>query len=145
VPAVVSVVDNRCDTATNALRVTYDKPVSEDKKGKMAVCMKLLRYHNDTMTAKLAESVEVLSRLGTEKVFFYVFEVPRDASKVLDHYVRKGKVGTPRMTLPGRPPSMERLVDMHQEWGQDRLIAVSCTLQMGSGSGRWTCTNQCKK
>ena len=67
-PISVSVVENRCDEATNNLRVTYNPLKEGERKNKFAVCVKGLDFPNDDISLRLMEWVEMLNILGADKV-----------------------------------------------------------------------------
>ena len=72
-PASVSVVEHKCDTATNNLRVIYNKPPGQKKK--LAVCVKGLDFPEDDLSIRIAEWIQLLHTLGADKIFFYNLEV----------------------------------------------------------------------
>ena len=72
-PASVFVVEHKCDTATNNLRVIYDKPPGQKKK--LAVCVKGLDFPEDDLSIRIAEWIQLLHTLGADKIFFYNLEV----------------------------------------------------------------------
>ena len=81
-PASVSIVENKCDKATNNLRVTYNKPEEGEGKKKFAVCVKGLDFPEDDLSIKLTEWIEVLGSLGADKIFLYNLEVHPNITKV---------------------------------------------------------------
>lgn len=81
-PVSVSIVENKCDKATNNLRVTYNKPEEAEGKKKFAVCVKGLDFPEDDLSIKLTEWIEVLGSLGADKIFLYNLEVHPNITKV---------------------------------------------------------------
>ena len=102
-PTSVSVVENKCDSVTNNLRVLNDRPA---KKQRFAVCVKGLDFLFEDMSVRLVEWLELLRLLGAAKVFLYDLEVHPNISKVLDHYRRQGLVEVTKITLPGSQPNL---------------------------------------
>ena len=80
VPASVSVVEYKCDTATINLRVIHNKPEGEKKK--FAVCVKGLDFPEDDLSIRLTEWIELLTTLGADKIFLYNLEVHPNITKV---------------------------------------------------------------
>lgn len=105
VPASVSIVENKCDTATNNLRVLYNRPEDDKKKG-FAVCVKGLDFLYDDLSVRLIEWIELLNILGADKIFFYNLQVHPNISKVLDYYEAEGKIHVTPLTLPGGQPNV---------------------------------------
>ena len=64
----VSVVESKCDQATNNLRVTYNPLKEGEKKKKFAVCVKGLDFPDKDISERLMEWIELLNILGAEKV-----------------------------------------------------------------------------
>ena len=64
----MSVVENRCEKATNILRVTYNPLKEGEGKKKFAVCVKGLDFPNEDLSLHLMEWVEMLNILGADKV-----------------------------------------------------------------------------
>ena len=81
-PVSVSVVEQKCDNATNNLKVTYNKPEEGEEKKKFAVCVKGLDFPEDDLSIKMTEWIEVLGALGADKIFLYNLEVHPNISKV---------------------------------------------------------------
>lgn len=74
VPASVSIVEKQCDTATNNLKVIYNLPADDRKKG-FAVCVKGLDFLYDDLSVKLVEWIELITLLGADKIYFYELQV----------------------------------------------------------------------
>jgi len=110
-PASVSVVEHKCDTATNNLRVIYNKPPGQKKK--FAVCVKGLDFPEDDLSIRIAEWIQLLHTLGADKIFFYNLEVHPNISKVLDYYTEKNMVDVTPISLPGYQPNLPVLQHMY--------------------------------
>lgn len=109
VPAAVSLVENKCDRATNALRVIYNKPVSPQNRRKFVVCVKALDFLHEDQSVRLVEWIELISLLGADKIVFYELEVHPNIRRVLDHYQQEGRVDVVRDKLPGGKPTLPEL------------------------------------
>ena len=109
-PASVSLVEKRCNVATNHLRVIYNKP--EKKKG-FAVCVKGLDFLYDDLSVRLVEWIELIGLLGADKIFFYELQVHQNVSKVLRHYEKLGKIDVTPLTLPGGQPNIPAFQHMY--------------------------------
>lgn len=102
-PDSVSIVDDRCDKATNNLRVINNRP---EKKQKFAVCVKGLDFLHEDLSVRLVEWLELLRLLGASKVFLYNLETHPNITKVLEHYQRDGLVDLTHITLAGNQPNL---------------------------------------
>lgn len=80
-PASVSLVEKECDTATNNLKVIYNLPADDRKKG-FAVCVKGLDFLYDDLSVKMVEWIELITMLGADKIYFYELQVHPNISKV---------------------------------------------------------------
>ena len=69
-----------CDTATNILRIVYNKP--DQPKKKFAVCVKGLNFPGEDISGSLVEWFELLHVLGADMIFLYKFDVHRNVEKV---------------------------------------------------------------
>lgn len=112
VPTSVSIVEKQCDTATNNLRVIYNLPADDRKKG-FAVCVKGLDFLYDDLSVKLIEWIELITLLGADKIYFYELQVHPNISKVLKHYEKEGKVHVTPLTLPGGQPNIPGLQHLY--------------------------------
>jgi len=112
-PASVSIVEDKCDKASNNLRVTYNKPAEGEEKKKFAVCVKGLDFPEDDLSIRLTEWIEVLGALGADKIFLYNLEVHPNITKVLDYYSKKGLVDVTPISLPGYQPNLPVLQHMY--------------------------------
>ena len=54
IPAIVSLVEERCESAKNSLKVIYDRPKDNERKEKFAVCSKSIDFQQD-ISPKLGE------------------------------------------------------------------------------------------
>lgn len=102
-PTSVSLVENRCNKATNNLRILNDRP---QKKEEFAVCVKGLDFLHEDLSVRLVEWIELLRILGANKIFLYELEIHPNISKVLEHYQRDGIVELTKITLPGNQPNL---------------------------------------
>jgi hypothetical protein len=123
VPLAVSVVENRCDDATNLLKVIYSA-ANEVKKNRFAVCVKGMYFPHEDLSARMIEWVELLTILGAEKIFLYEFHVHPNVTKVLQYYVEEGKVDLTPLTLPSRLPSDKTLLHLYLD-KKNKLTAVN--------------------
>ncbi|XP_003703438.1 uncharacterized protein LOC100878671 [Megachile rotundata] len=109
-PASVSMVEKPCDTATNNLRVIYNKP---ERKKDFAVCVKGLDFLHEDLSVRLVEWIELITLLGADKIYFYQLQVHPNVTKILDHYQRLGKVHVTPLTLPGGQPNVPAFQHMY--------------------------------
>ena len=105
-PASVSIVEDKCDKASNNLRVTYNKPEEGEEKKKFAVCVKALYFLEEDISVRLVEWIELLVALGAEKIYFYILHVHHNISRVLEHYQAQGLVDIRTTSLPGYFPNV---------------------------------------
>lgn len=87
VPLFVSIVENRCDAASNLLEV-YHRPELEKKKN-FNVCVKNLNFTTE-IADQLIEWMEIMKILGAEKVTIFVVKVPPQTMEVLNFYEAEG-------------------------------------------------------
>lgn len=114
VPLSVSVVEDVCDTATNNLKVIYNKLESgETQKKQFAVCVKGLDFPTDDLSVRLIEWIELLHLLGADKIFLYNLEVHPNVTKVLNYYEEKGYVDLTPISLPGYQPNIQVLQHLY--------------------------------
>ncbi|XP_015600282.1 uncharacterized protein LOC107270104 [Cephus cinctus] len=109
-PTSVSMVEKACHTATNNLRVIYNKP---EQKKDFAVCVKGLDFLHEDLSVRLVEWIELISLLGADKIFFYELQVHPNITKVLEHYEKLGKVQVTPLTLPGGQPNVPAFQHMY--------------------------------
>ena len=99
-------MEEPCDTATNHLKVVYNKPKEEDINGegrntkRFAVCSKGHTFPDVDNSVKLVEWIEVLRSLGAN-VFIYHYNMHPNISKVLDYYSSRDLVDVTEVTIPG--------------------------------------------
>lgn len=105
VPVAVSLAENNCDNATNALKVLNKRPKDGVKK-KFGVCVKQLDFLHSDMSVLLIEWLELLFSMGVEKVHMYNLAVHENIIKVLKYYESRGKVELRPITLPGHQPNI---------------------------------------
>jgi len=103
IPSSVSMVEQPCDTATNNLKIHFNKPA---KKTDFAVCVKGLDLLHEDLSVRLVEWIELVRILGANKIFFYEFYVHPNISKVLRYYEELGMVSVTPLTLPGGQPNI---------------------------------------
>jgi hypothetical protein len=114
VPLSVSIVENVCDTATNNLRVIYNKlPEGQKAKKEFAVCVKGLDFPTDDLSVRLIEWIELLHVLGADKIFLYNLEIHPNVTKVLNYYEDKGYVDLTPISLPGYQPNIQVLQHLY--------------------------------
>ena len=112
VPSSVSLVEERCATATTNLKVIYNPLKESEAKEGFAVCTKGLDFPNDN-SPKLAEWIELLAALGASKISFYDLGVNRNVSRLLKHYSRQGKVDLRSFSLAGHQPNLPGLTHLY--------------------------------
>ena len=105
-PVSVSIVENKCDKATNNLRVTYNKPEEGEGKKKFAVCVKGLSYPTEDISIRLIEWIELLHALGADTIYFYVLHVHENIKKALDYYEAENWIDVKNTTYPTYFPNM---------------------------------------
>ena len=102
-----------CETATTNIKVTYNKIEKSEKKKKFAVCVKGLDFPDDDLSTRLIEWIELLNVLGADKIFMYKLDVHPNVSRVLDHYVKEGKIDVTKISLPGFQPNLPVLQHLY--------------------------------
>ena len=112
VPSSVSLVEERCATATTNLKVIYNPLKEGEAKEGFAVCTKGLDFPNDN-SPRLAEWIELLAALGASKISFYDLGVNRNVSRLLEHYSRQGKVDLRSFSLAGHQPNLPGLTHLY--------------------------------
>ena len=114
-PILVSVAEGACDTATVLLKVIYNK--LEPKK-KFAVCVKGLDMPDD-LSVRLAEWIELVIAMGADKIFLYSYEVHPKVARLVEEYVKEGKIDLRIISLPGPQPNLPGLQHLYiQRWLQ---------------------------
>ena len=85
IPVAVSLVEEPCDTATNHLKIIYNKPehedVTETKNKRFVVCSKGHTFPHVDKSIQIVEWIEILRSLGVD-VFIYHYDVHPNISKV---------------------------------------------------------------
>ncbi|KAL5286678.1 hypothetical protein ACFFRR_007971 [Megaselia abdita] len=104
-PLAVSLVERKCDKATNLLKVHNKKPFSGEKDN-FAVCVKGLSFQYNDQSVILIEWLEYLFSMGVSKVFIYVLHVHANMWKVLQYYDSIGKIEVRRHALSGNYPNI---------------------------------------
>uniref|UniRef100_A0A7G3AL54 Glycosyltransferase family 92 protein n=1 Tax=Lutzomyia longipalpis TaxID=7200 RepID=A0A7G3AL54_LUTLO len=108
VPVSVSLVEQQCATATNNLKVLYNRPLDNEKK-MFAVCVKGLDFLYQDLSVRLIEWIELLGILGADKIYFYDLQIHPNMSKVLQYYRKLNKVEVTKLTLPAGKPNIPGL------------------------------------
>ena len=87
IPVAVSLVEDPCDTATNHLKIIYNKPNIEydtekknKKKKRFIVCSKGHTFPHLDRSIRIVEYIEVLKSLGAD-VSIYHYDVHQNISK----------------------------------------------------------------
>jgi hypothetical protein len=102
-PDSVSLVENKCDKATNNLKVNNARPQTKED---FAVCVKGLDFLHEDLSVRLVEWIELLRILGAKKVFLYELETHPNITKVLNYYQKENVVDLTKITLPGNQPNL---------------------------------------
>jgi hypothetical protein len=120
VPVSVSLVENRCDNATNHLDVIYNFPLNGIKKP-FAVCVKQLNFLDD-QTMQLIEWVEILSIHGADKIFIYVSKLHPNMIRTMKYYESIGKVKVEMsFDAAGIPSRNESMI----QWFHNEMIPLN--------------------
>lgn len=107
----VSVSPQVCCKLTTMLQVHkrgIDDWKSVGEKKQFAVCVKGMDFKDD-ISLRLIEWLELLSILGADHIFMYKYSVHENVDKVLNYYIRKGRVTVFPLTLPGDQPNEPKL------------------------------------
>ena len=112
-------MEDKCDKATNNLRVIYNKPEEGEPKKKFAVCVKGLFFPFEDVSIRLAEWIELLHELGAGTIYFYVQNIHDNMRKVLDLYEVRDWVEVSRTSFPGYFPSVP-LAELQSYWEQHK-------------------------
>lgn len=70
---------------SNVLRVIY-KPILKKTSNSIGICVKSLKLGTYDVSVRLVEWLEMVRIFGAEKVYFYIYGVPDNIQRVLDHY-----------------------------------------------------------
>ena len=117
VPVSVSIVEKVCDTASNNLRVIYNKMAEgQQHKKSFAVCVKGLAFTNEDRSVRLIEWFELLRLVGADKIFLYNLGVHPNISKVLNYYETKGYIDVRPISLPGGQPNIQPLQQLYLQY-----------------------------
>ncbi|CAL4124593.1 unnamed protein product [Meganyctiphanes norvegica] len=109
IPEAVSLVEHKCDTATNLLQVNHNVPMDGIKKN-FAVCVKGLDYPHTDMSLHLIQWLELLAILEVDTAYIYVYDIHPNMRSVLEFYEKHGKVKVSPLTIPGTRPNLYGLV-----------------------------------
>ena len=112
IPIFVSLVENKCDIASNSLRVFYNQLENAEKKNRFAVCVKASSFNED-LSVRLIEWIELLQLLGVHKTIFYSLYVHKNISQVLEYYKRRGKVEVLPFTYCEDQPNVPSLQHLY--------------------------------
>lgn len=122
IPVAVSLVEKKCDKATNLLKVHNKKPISGEKED-FAVCVKGLSFEYNDQSVILVEWLENLFAMGVSKIYIYVLNVHPNMWKVLKYYDNLGKIEVRRHTLSATNPNIPGYQHdyLKKKMGQKRL------------------------
>ena len=84
----VSLVENGCDTATNHLRVIYNKLEEDSDKKLFAVCSKGHTFPDEDKSVEIVEWIEIIGSMGAD-IFMYHFDIHPNITKVKLNWVSK--------------------------------------------------------
>lgn len=104
-PTYISLVEKKCDIATNILTVSYNKPNKSEENEEFAVCVKMLDFLHEDWSVRAVEWIEMLRILGANKIFFYTLKVNENMMKVFEYYKQQGTVEVVPITLGGYQPN----------------------------------------
>ncbi|XP_065334899.1 uncharacterized protein LOC135936127 [Cloeon dipterum] len=115
IPKSVSIVADRCDNATNNLKVIYNQLPREEKKKAFAVCAKTLFFENrdESFPTRLVQWMEMLRILGASNISFYTFQVGEDVKRVLNYYQDTGFAIIFPITMPGSIVNVPELLEIY--------------------------------
>lgn len=108
IPSSVSIVNERCDTASNNLQVINNKPLDGTKQG-FGVCVKGLDFLHSDISVRLVEWIELLHILGANKIYFYQLNVHPNIAKILQYYKEKDMIHVTPLTLAGGQPNIPHI------------------------------------
>ena len=100
-PKVVNLVSNKCDTASNSLKIAYDKSRDSVERPEIAVCVKGLDFLYEDISLRLIEWLEFQRILGVEKVYFYHLTLHPNVYKVLRYYEDQGFIEVQNTSMVG--------------------------------------------
>ncbi|CAB3387603.1 Hypothetical predicted protein [Cloeon dipterum] len=113
IPKSVSIVADRCDNATNNLKVIYNQLPREEKKKGFAVCAKTLFFENRDLPTRLVQWIEMLRILGASNISFYTFQVGEVVKRVLNYYQGTGFAISFPITMPGSIVNVPELLKIY--------------------------------
>lgn len=120
IPLSVSLVEDRCEFATNHFQVINNLPEGGKKKP-FAVCVKDLDFMDD-QSMMVTEWIEILSLLGAHKIFVYVIKINPNLMKTLKYYEKKGKV---KVEMISEPEGLPKRAESLTQWLQNELISLN--------------------
>ncbi|XP_035709570.1 uncharacterized protein LOC118436175 [Folsomia candida] len=98
IPNSVSLVMDKCDTATNNMKIIYDVPLVQHDFG---ICFKMLDFPMTRISKPLVEMIELLKILGVGGIHFPYLAVDNETMKVLKYYEATKFVTLKPYSLPG--------------------------------------------
>ncbi|XP_063709511.1 uncharacterized protein LOC134838010 [Culicoides brevitarsis] len=104
-PLVVSLVTNKCDKATNSLKVENNRPPEGMPKKDFAVCVKGMDFLTEDLSIPLVEFVETNLMFGVDKIVTYNLGVHPNMTDVLNYYIKAGKMEVHPISLPANYPN----------------------------------------
>ncbi|CAL4066201.1 unnamed protein product [Meganyctiphanes norvegica] len=125
IPAAVSLVNHKCGSATNLLRVINNIPPKGQEKNGIAVCIKGLDFANKDISVYLVEWLELLFTMGVDKVTMYEYALHPNISRVVRHYQDIGLVELIPLTLPGEAPNVPTLRHRYLDTSDSNHIYVN--------------------
>lgn len=104
-PIFVSLVENACDRATNALKIIQGPRRNNSLPGKIALCVKNLQFPLLDISQKMIPWLETMRELKVDKVFVYYMNIHPNIMKMLNYYVEDGFLEIFNSPLPGNQPT----------------------------------------
>ena len=101
-PDSVSLSTCKCVKLDNNLAVMNK---SVNKKEKFAVCVRWFIYHDQDMSERMIEWLELVKILGASHVFMSELSIHPNMTKVKEHYISNGFVSWTNFTLAGDQPN----------------------------------------
>ncbi len=88
------------------MALTYSSAPAEDGVVKtVAVCTRGMMFRDPSITYRIVEWLELLSILGADKVFMYLYGLPREIMRTLKYYENRGLVTLTKWSMSGHAPS----------------------------------------
>ncbi|KAH8385176.1 hypothetical protein KR200_011429 [Drosophila serrata] len=121
-PRTVSLVIQRCDKASNSLRINQEVPTTTKVNGtsssnssslssssgnlNFGVCVKGFDFPYFDLSERLIEWFELQRLLGASKIYAYMYDVHPAVQRVLDYYQRTGYLELRPLTLANGMPRL---------------------------------------